>query len=155
MSATHGTTSWDCRARDLVYDIARHVDSAVHMFEEWGLPFFKTEDGRYVREGKWQIMIHGESFKPIVAEVAKTAIGSENVYRCIFISHLLKDRQDPNRIAGAVGFNVRDPKIYVFYARAVVCATGDATNICWSHAVGEGGVFGAAMPSVLALIITG
>ena len=31
---------------DLVYDIACHVDSAVHMFEDWGLPFFKTEDGR-------------------------------------------------------------------------------------------------------------
>ena len=23
---------------------------------------------RYMREGKWQIMIHGESYKPIVAE---------------------------------------------------------------------------------------
>ncbi|MHB8331581.1 MAG: FAD-binding protein, partial [Candidatus Dormibacteria bacterium] len=32
-----------CR-EDLVYDIARHVDSSVHMFEKWGLPIFKTED---------------------------------------------------------------------------------------------------------------
>ena len=59
-------------------------------------------------------MIHGELFQPIVAEAAKTAIGSEKVYQRIFISHLLKDRRDPNRIAGAVGFSVRDPKIYVF-----------------------------------------
>ncbi len=59
-------------------------------------------------------MIHGESYKPIVAEAAKTAIGSENVYQRIFISHLLEDRRDPNRIAGAVGFSVRDPMIYVF-----------------------------------------
>ena len=99
---------------DLVYDIARHVDSAVHMFEDWGLPFVKTEDGHFVREGKWQIMIHGESFKPIVAEAAKMAIGSENVYQRISISHLLKDRRDPNRIAGTVGVSVRGPKIYVF-----------------------------------------
>ena len=56
---------------DLVYDLARHVDSSVHMFEEWGLPIFKTEDGKYKREGRWQIMIHGESYKPIVAEAAK------------------------------------------------------------------------------------
>ncbi len=111
------------------------------MFEDWGLPFLKTEDGRYVREGKWQVMIHGESYKPIVAEAAKKAIGAENVFERIFISHLLKDKRDPNRIAGAVGFSVRDPKIYVFKARAVVCAAGGATNIWRPHAVGEGGVF--------------
>ena len=123
---------------DLVYDIARHVDATVHMFEDWGLPFFKTEDGRYVREGRWQVMIHGESYKPIVAEAAKKAIGHENVFQRIFISHLLKDKRNPNRIAGAVGFSVRDPKIYVFKARAVVCACGGATNVWRPHAVGEG-----------------
>jgi succinate dehydrogenase/fumarate reductase flavoprotein subunit len=57
---------------DLGYDMARHVDSTVHMFDEWGLPMMKNEEtGRYLREGKWQIMIHGESYKPIVAEAAK------------------------------------------------------------------------------------
>src|SRR5436190_1658781 len=57
---------------DLVYDIARHVDSTVHKFEEWGLPILKNpQTGRYLREGKWQIMIHGESYKPIVAEAAR------------------------------------------------------------------------------------
>src|SRR6476646_10912384 len=56
---------------DLVYDIARHVDATVHKFEEWGLPILKNpQTGRYLREGKWQIMIHGESYKPIVAEAA-------------------------------------------------------------------------------------
>jgi adenylylsulfate reductase subunit A len=52
---------------DLTYDIARHVDSSVHMFEEWGLPMWYDEEGKYVREGKWQVMIHGEAYKPIVA----------------------------------------------------------------------------------------
>ena len=56
---------------DLALDMARHVDSCVHMFEEWGLPLMKNKEGRYQREGKWQIMIHGESYKPIVAEAAK------------------------------------------------------------------------------------
>jgi adenylylsulfate reductase subunit A len=42
------------------------------MFDEWGLPMMKDKKtGRYQREGKWQIMIHGESYKPIVAEAAK------------------------------------------------------------------------------------
>ena len=46
---------------DLRYDIGRHVDSTVHKFEEWGLPIMTDENGQYQREGKWQIMIHGES----------------------------------------------------------------------------------------------
>ena len=123
---------------DLVYDIARHVDACVHMFEDWGLPFFKNADGRYVREGKWQVMIHGESYKPIVAEAAKKAIGAGNIFQRVFISHLLKDTRHPNRIAGAVGFSTRDPKITVFKARAVICGCGGATNVWRPHAVGEG-----------------
>ena len=99
---------------DLTYDIARHVDATVHMFEEWGLPFFKNDEGRYVREGRWQIMIHGESYKPIVAEAAKSAIGDGNLYERVFVSHLLSDADDPNRIAGAVGFSVRENVIYMF-----------------------------------------
>ena len=65
---------------DLVYDIARHVDSTVHLFEKWGLPIWKDDKGRYVHEGKWQLMINGESYKVIVAEAAKNALGMENIY---------------------------------------------------------------------------
>ncbi len=36
---------------------------------------------------------------------------------------------------------MRDPKIYAFKARAVVCAAGGATNIWRPLAVGEGEVF--------------
>ena len=97
---------------DLVYDIARHVDSSVHMFEEWGLPIFKNPDGTYKREGRWQIMIHGESYKPIVAEAAKTAVGDGNVYERIFVARLLLDDKDPSRIAGAVGFSDDGAPVY-------------------------------------------
>ncbi|HQT91283.1 MAG TPA: FAD-binding protein, partial [Candidatus Kryptobacter bacterium] len=58
---------------DLVYNIARHVDSSVHLFEKWGLPIWKDENGGYVHEGRWQLMINGESYKWIVAEAAKKA----------------------------------------------------------------------------------
>jgi adenylylsulfate reductase subunit A len=125
-----------CR-EDLVYDIARHVDSSVHLFEKWGLPIFKNEDGTYKREGKWQIMIHGESYKPIVAEAAKKAIGADNVYERIFVSDLLTDPATGN-VAGAIGFSVRDHKIYVFKAKAVISSAGGATGVFRPHAVGEG-----------------
>ena len=78
-------------AKTLGYDIARHVDSTVHKFEEWGLPIMKDpETGRYLREGQWQIMIHGESYKPIVAEAARKA--ATEVYNRIMVTHLLMDK---------------------------------------------------------------
>ncbi len=123
---------------DLVYDLARHVDSSVHMFEEWGLPFFKNEDGRYKREGRWQVMIHGESYKPIVAEAARNAIGEENVYERVFVAHPLLDADDPTRIAGVVGFSVRDYKVIVFKAKAVISCGGGATGVYRPRAQGEG-----------------
>lgn len=123
---------------DLVYDIARHVDSSVHLFEEWGLPMFKNPDGTYKREGRWQIMIHGESYKPIVAEAARAALGEGNLYERIFVARLLLDAQDPSRIAGAVGYSVRENKIYVFKARAVIVSAGGATGVFRPHSHGEG-----------------
>jgi adenylylsulfate reductase subunit A len=77
---------------DLVANIARHVDSTVHLFEKWGLPIWKDEEGNYVNEGRWQIMIHGEAYKNIVSEAAKTALkelgDNGNYYERVFIEVL-------------------------------------------------------------------
>ena len=101
--------------------MARHVDSTVHMFDEWGLPMMKNEKtGRYLREGKWQIMIHGESYKPIVAEAAKKS--ANKIYNRIMVTHLLMDDEKENRIGGAVGFNMRTGDYHVFKAKAVIVA---------------------------------
>jgi adenylylsulfate reductase, subunit A len=122
---------------DLVYDIARHVDSTVHLFEEWGLPIiYDQQTGHYKREGRWQILIHGESYKPIVAEAATKA--ATKVYNRIMITHLLNDKTNHNRIAGAAGFNVRDGTFYVFKAKTVIVTAGGGTHIFRPRSVGEG-----------------
>ena len=122
---------------DLAYDMARHVDSTVHKFEEWGLPMMRDpETGRYQREGKWQIMIHGESYKPIVAEAARKS--ADEIYNRIMVTHLLTDESRPNRIGGAVGFNVRTGDFYVFRAKAVIVGAGGASHIFKPRSVGEG-----------------
>ncbi len=122
---------------DLIFDIARHVDATVHMFEEWGLPIMKNpETGRYLREGKWQVMIHGESYKPIIAEAARKS--ASEVHNRIMVTHLLMDKVRPNRVAGAVGFNVRDGSFYVFRAKAVIVAAGGASHIFKPRSIGEG-----------------
>ena len=123
---------------DLVYDVGRHVDNSVHLLEEWGLPIWKKDNGEYERVGRWQIPIHGESIKPIAAEPARTAIGPENIYERVSITHLLTDADDPQRIAGAVGFAVRENKIYVFRAKAVIITCGGASNVFRPRSVGEG-----------------
>ncbi len=122
---------------DLAYDMARHVDSAVHKFEEWGLPMMRDpETGRYQREGKWQIMIHGESYKPIVAEAARKS--ADKIYNRIMVTHLLMDENKPNRVGGAIGFNVRTGDLHVFRAKAVIVGAGGASHIFKPRSVGEG-----------------
>ncbi len=122
---------------DLLFDMARHVDSTVHNFEEWGLPIMRDkEKGTFLREGRWQIMIHGESYKPIVAEAAKKS--ADKVFNRICVTHLLMDEAKENRVAGAVGFNVRTGDFHVFKSKTVICGAGGASNIFKPRSVGEG-----------------
>ena len=120
---------------DLVANIARHIDSTVHLFEKWGLPIWKDKDGGYVHEGRWQLMINGESYKVIVAEAAKNALGTENIYERVFITEPL---MDGDRCVGAVGFSVRENKFYVFKAKAVIAAMGGAVGVFKPRSSGEG-----------------
>ncbi len=142
---------------DLIFDLGCHVDDSVHLFEEWGLPFWKkseegkTLDGKAgqkmgtlksgaepVRTGKWQIMINGESYKRIVAEAAKLALGEDNIIERVFIVELLLDANEENRIAGAVGFSVRENKVYIIKCKTMMVACGGAVNIYLPRSVGEG-----------------
>ena len=132
---------------DLAYDVGRHVDDSVHLFEEWGLPIWKQpgdedkplkDGGKPVRSGKWQIMINGESYKVIVAEAAKKALGMDNIQERVFIVKLVNDKKDPKRVAGAVGFSVRDHKVHVYKFKACLLVAGGAVNIFRPRSVGEG-----------------
>ena len=142
---------------DLIFDLGNHVDDSVHLFEEWGLPVWKkTDDGKNldgkkglkqgslksgaapVRTGKWQIMINGESYKRIVAEAAKLALGEDNILERVFIVELLLDANKENQIAGAVGFSVRDNKVYIIKCKTMMVACGGAVNIYQPRSVGEG-----------------
>ena len=144
---------------DLIFDVGRHVDDSVHLFEDWGLPcWIKQPDGKHnwngaqakqqgkslragdppVRSGKWQIMINGESYKCIVAEAAKNALGEARYMERIFIVKLLLDANTPNRIAGAVGFNTRDNEVHIFRTNAMLVACGGAVNVYRPRSTGEG-----------------
>ncbi len=125
--------------KDLVSNIARHVDSSVHLFEKWGLPIWKDDEGTYVNEGRWQIMIHGESYKNIVSEAAKNALkelgDNGEYYERIFITEPLMFE---DRCVGAVGFSVRENKFYIFKAKSVLDSMGGAVHVFRPKSVGEG-----------------
>ncbi|MEW5745448.1 MAG: adenylyl-sulfate reductase subunit alpha [Nitrospirota bacterium] len=152
---------------DLVFDLGRHVDDSVHLFEEWGLPIWKKADdgfsldgfqardqgkallrdgGTPVRSGKWQIMINGESYKVIVAEAAKKALEynrqatgvPQNHFERVFIVKLYHDANDPKRVAAAAGFSVRENKVYLFKAKAMINAAGGAVNVFRPRSTQEG-----------------
>jgi len=152
---------------DLVYDLGRHVDDSVKLFEEWGLPIWKKGDdgfsldgfqakdagkamlkdgGTPVRSGRWQIMINGESYKVIVAEAAKKALEinrkatgmEQNHYERVFIVKLFKDANVENRVAAAAGFSVRENKIYLFKAKAICLGAGGAVNVFKPRSSEEG-----------------
>jgi adenylylsulfate reductase subunit A len=122
---------------DQVVNIARHVDSSVHLFEKWGLPIWKDQEGKYVHEGRWQLMINGESYKVIVAEAAKTALAEANgeYFERVFITHPL---MDGDTCVGAIGFSTRENKIYVFKAKATLVAMGGAVHVFKPRSTGEG-----------------
>jgi adenylylsulfate reductase, subunit A len=113
------------------------VDSSVHLFEKWGLPIWKDEAGNFVHEGRWQLMINGESYKVIVAEAAKNALAANGgeYFERVFITYPLMDGE---RIAGAVGFSTREEKFYVFKAKAVLAAMGGAVHVFKPRSAGEG-----------------
>ena len=123
---------------DLVANIARHVDGTVHLFEKWGLPIWKDADGKYVHEGRWQLMINGESYKILVAEAAKNALvaGGHEYYERVFLTDPLLDAD--GKCVGAVGFSVRENKFYVFKAKTVLVMMGGAVHVFKPRSTGEG-----------------
>ena len=144
---------------DLVHSVGAHVDQTVHDFQEWGLPIWQKDTeghtvdgqtardeglpllkdgGKCVRSGRWQCMINGESYKVIVAEAAKNALGMDNIYERVFIVKLLTDKNNANRVCGAVGFSVREHKTYVFKCKAMIIACGGVVNVFRPRSVGEG-----------------
>jgi adenylylsulfate reductase subunit A len=152
---------------DLVADLGRHVDNSVHLFEQWGLPIWKKGDDGFsldgfqardegkallkdggvpVRSGKWQIMINGESYKVVVAEAAKAALEynrkatgmAQNLYERVFCVKAFKDAKEPNRIAAVAGFSVRENKVYIFKAKAIINAAGGAVNCFRPRSIAEG-----------------
>ncbi len=112
---------------DLALSNAKELNECVENLEEWGLPILRDEDDMPSYRGAWDISIHGEQLKPIMAE---KAMESAEIYNRVVATSLI---MDGDRCAGAMGFGVRDGKFYVFKAKATIVSTGGACGLYKSY----------------------
>ena len=110
---------------DLVYSIAKRLNSVTQRLEDMGLAIFKDENGAYVQRGKRSIKINGENIKPILAGAVTNQENITVLNNVNIVDYLVED----GCVAGAMGFSLRDNVIYEIYARKTVCATGGAAGL--------------------------
>lgn len=113
---------------DLSLSNARELNECVEDLERWGLPILRDEDGKVRYRGQWDISIHGEQLKPIMAE--KALESGADVYNRVTATSLI---MSGSRCIGATGLGVRDGKFYVFHAKATVVSTGGAGTLYKSY----------------------
>lgn len=109
---------------DLVQSMSELFEYCVKKVEKWGLPILCDDKGDYIPRGRWNIKINGESLKPILAKAARSA--GAQVYNWVVVTNLLTDG---DRVAGAVGFSLRNGTFYVVKAKATIIATGGAAGL--------------------------
>jgi len=113
---------------DLALSNAQQLNSSVDDLEAWGLPIVRDEDEELQYRGKWDISIHGEQLKPIMAEKA-LEMGAD-AYNRVVATNLLMDN---DRCVGAMGFHLKEGKFFVFKAKATVVSTGGACGLYKSY----------------------
>ncbi|MCL6611095.1 MAG: adenylyl-sulfate reductase subunit alpha [Peptococcaceae bacterium] len=109
---------------DLYLTMAEELNKAIEDWEEWGLPIKKDENGEYIARGRWDIAILGSEMKVILAEKVRE-YGCEILNRVVATNFLM----DGDRVAGAMGFHLREGKFYIIKARATIVATGGAGGL--------------------------
>ena len=110
---------------DLLLSISENLNEVTQVLEENGLVILKDENGKYVTRGNRNIKINGENIKPILAKMAANSKGV-SIINHVNVTDLLVEN---NHIYGAVGFDVNEEKAYVFFAKAVLVATGGAAGL--------------------------
>ncbi len=109
---------------DIILSVAEVVNETVALMEQQGLPIKKKPDGRYLNRGKWNIEINGSLLKPITASMAEQA-GAE-IYNRVFVTELIKV---DGKVAGCVGFGVRDGKFYIARGKTVLLSSGGCAGL--------------------------
>jgi succinate dehydrogenase/fumarate reductase flavoprotein subunit len=116
--------NWTKQHLETVFERAKDL-------EAWGLEFLKDENGRYQRlEGQGSsekrpiktMMFQGPQLMDVLRAAAHRF--SVRVMDKTMITHLLHDKMDDKKIAGALGFDLRTGQEKVFRAKATILTAG-------------------------------
>lgn len=108
----------------------QHSYDVLKLWEKWGIPIkYKGKfefaghgfPGRQLNHLKYQ----GEQQKPILTE--QTLDRGAEILNRVMVIELLTGKD--GRVSGAVAVGTREPKMYLFEARAVVLGTGGVTRL--------------------------
>lgn len=110
---------------DLVYSIAKGLNKVTKQLEDLGLSILKDENGEYVQRGKRSIKINGENIKPLLAGAVTDKDNITVLNNVNIVDYLFKDGD----VIGAIGFSLKENKIYEIYAKKTICATGGASGL--------------------------
>lgn len=110
---------------DLTITLAEVLNKPIEEWEEWGMPIKYDEGGEeYKTRGKWDITIMGSEMKVILAQKTRE-LGCEVLNRVVATNYLT----DGDRVTGAIGFGVRNGKVYIVKANSTIIATGGAAGL--------------------------
>jgi len=110
---------------DLVYSIAKRLNSVTKRLEDLGLPILKDAKGEYVQRGKRSIKINGENIKPLLAEAISGKDNIKILNNVNIVDYLVKE----DAVVGAIGFSIKGNIVYQILAKKTICATGGAAGI--------------------------
>lgn len=114
---------------DLLLTLSERLNQVTEDLEKMGLTILKDADGRYISRGWRNLKINGENIKPLLAGYAVSHKQVEVINHLNITDYLVEKKERGTRIRGAVGFSTREEVFYVFYAKAVLIATGGASGL--------------------------
>jgi succinate dehydrogenase/fumarate reductase flavoprotein subunit len=118
----------DMKIPEKVY--IRRIKPLVAELEAMGIPMKESEHNDYIRTrsfaqpGDYFINFDGRALKPMISKVADRS--GVDMFTQIAMVDLLTNN---GKAVGGVGFHIRNGDLYVFQAKAVVIATGNATRM--------------------------
>ena len=123
----HVTRLGSLQDQDLIYTIASTIAERIKEMESWGFPFKTKGEYDYVKKvHRVPTFLHwaGRDQKVLFAkELSKRGI---KVINRVMITELVRE---DGRVVGAIGVGIREPKFFIFCAKAVVLTTGGISRV--------------------------
>lgn len=111
--------------KDLLLSMSEGLNHVTRKMEQLGLVVLKDTDGSYMARGERNIKINGENIKPLLAKAVVRHSSVEILNHVNIVDYILSE----GRAVGAWGIDIRQERLVLLTARAIICATGGAAGL--------------------------